>query len=511
MDIAEIRYEVAICLHLQEWVVCCRVSKLWQETFIPLVYKVINISSFPFRNKDRWPSVEVVRRYGHHIRKLSLDVQTYDPDIVLEVATKVDRLHRLNPFCKVGTHEENFLQGQVSLKTLLHRNWNTVQELGFMYFSGPSGSKTVCQIAQLCPRLQKLDVVRSTFSFADMVYLEGCHELSELKFFNACHITTSGDRGGRDPLQLPSFPNLCLLGIEGYARKFTFFLDLVRCWPQLGSIQLSADSPGDDTNDESDDGDEEEEEEEVEEEEEEVEEEEEEVEEEEEAATYDMSPFANCSRLKKLDIDVELKDGNLSELLIHCHHLDTLRLAHQRVGKRSLEALLSLCGSLTTLDLSKGNNLKYWMLQRVLSNCSKLIHLSFSTLDAETDFAVAKQQQTATAELISSTSPLSSTTTDAVGRWACKGLETLKVRKLIWSLTAARNKGVMEQLAVFKKLVAIMIESAREDEESETTGYPGNHWKNGRFCRSQLVDDPDLEWMPITWPNLQMYRRGESI
>ncbi|KAF9124242.1 hypothetical protein BG015_005137, partial [Linnemannia schmuckeri] len=65
LDLHEIRSRIASSLDLEDLASCARVSQSWNDSFMPSLYKSVDLS-------EHVPSIESVKRNKHHVRHLTI-------------------------------------------------------------------------------------------------------------------------------------------------------------------------------------------------------------------------------------------------------------------------------------------------------------------------------------------------------------------------------------------------------------------------------------------------------
>ncbi|GJJ74216.1 hypothetical protein EMPS_06574 [Entomortierella parvispora] len=83
MDLLEIRFEIVKYLEYKDLHSCLFVNRTWNDMFLPFVYSelCIQLNDWPSAEGvlTKVPSVDVLRRFGHHIRELEVRVVKKDP------------------------------------------------------------------------------------------------------------------------------------------------------------------------------------------------------------------------------------------------------------------------------------------------------------------------------------------------------------------------------------------------------------------------------------------------
>lgn len=79
MDLPELRPGVGQYLNRLDLLSCIRVAKAWHASFVPLIYHTLDlqvekVGTQTPRGQKRLPSRETLRRYGSHLRDLTIDL-----------------------------------------------------------------------------------------------------------------------------------------------------------------------------------------------------------------------------------------------------------------------------------------------------------------------------------------------------------------------------------------------------------------------------------------------------
>ncbi|GJJ74037.1 hypothetical protein EMPS_06395 [Entomortierella parvispora] len=472
MDLCDIQLHVGQYLRRPDLARCVQVSKDWHKTYMPLLFRdlelVFDVDDEDLEDQERptknkMPSVGSVEGYGHSIRSLSVHVKEWsDAGSLSLLAYWTQNIKWLSVRGAYGA--ENCWTGTAHLLC----NNPGIRYLDLEYLD--EDDDCLSYIIDTCTQLTELRMSHAQLDVLQMGYLMSSSPSLGRLTLEGCGICFPVDQSLDSlPLFLPieeldldhNFePGLAVL-VRWTARCPNLRLIRLKNVPYMEGEEVS-----------------------------------------------DFSLFQHCPRLSKMTLSgLYLEDADLAAILAHCPSLVDLTLEGQDIGKRAFEIMAGLFKNLIVLDLYNASNLDTEMYRRICTSCTRLENLAVSKLDVDDYFAVGSDVEQ-----------------EAMGNhWICSGLRSLRIKVLVWSLNTELGNRALQEMEALKGLEVLEIEYigrpvgedvrfykklslsvAHASEEREIAGL-ARLCKKGRFARSQLQQDMDLQWMAESWPRMKRF------
>ncbi|KAG0043827.1 hypothetical protein BGZ83_010992 [Gryganskiella cystojenkinii] len=557
MNLPEIRNKVAVeRLNRRDWVSCARVSKAWYSTFLPLIYRDLDLADLNYvdhsmmipTDNPTFPTCSTIGRHANHIQKLSVSIPcTYLTELSFTA-------HNLKSLTLISTYEANenieeHLDNPYSSCGKSNAvNYNSIRRLitdnhslRYLELQGFDrrpfiASMALRQARHYCPGLDSVILTGSVLSPSELVELvSSSSRLSSLSVENVIFIETdvvlviNEGKGNEEtffnprmeaPPSPPLLPSMTTLQLKkNIFVSFSWLMNWAAQCPRLKSLSLEPERSelsltGKDV-------------------------------------MPDLLKIRQNPELRDLGLyRIDLNDSELSQVFKCLTELQQLDLGSGTIGPEAFTALGQFFGSLTRLSLSPQCLIEAWMFDRILCSCPNLETLALGHLEADAaylldeaesvdtvavavghDFGDASSKGTKEDETTLSDQQLENIPpARQERRWVCTGLRNFVIFCLVLSSQCDRNDRILRELGALKELNTLTIlgitqkilidtEDGSEEEIQlrfdPTEGYVSSSstkdefslksWRSGEYDHEQLKEAPELVWMTHMWPKLSFF------
>ncbi|GJJ74212.1 hypothetical protein EMPS_06570 [Entomortierella parvispora] len=432
MDIFEIRSLVGLYLDCQQRALCSMVSKAWRNTFSPMIYLSVDLSTefdiFQGSSSAGLPPEDLIRRHGETIKDLSICLPGSYIRVLLSTVRHLESLK------VVRTTEQCTSQnGPVELRLLMEFN-SSLQKLEFVGFQGPLIATSLKEIGPTCHQLKRLSFIQSNLSLERIVDIMRIAPQVTRLSIDRCIV--AGFVPGRIFTQ-PLFPHLEHLEFVNSGDHLVVLVP---------ATTRSLQPPEERTVDES--------------------------------STFWLYP-----KLRTLIVRGQLKKAApLQRLLRQCPQMTEFTLHGSPFTYDTFRLLSSRFDMLTRIDLLESGMDVYYtgagannfmICDEILWSCSQLVYFGYPDYGDRLDYPSYELRQYGNEES---------------RVWTCSGLKTLKFKQLQWSRRVSWNERTMEQLSTLTALEVFEVGSMSGKADDEIRQMAQAWPRLGRFSclRSSL-------------------------
>ncbi|KAF8938361.1 hypothetical protein EDD21DRAFT_368118 [Dissophora ornata] len=338
LDLPEIRLHVALYLERHDMVTLLQVCKSWRETFLPLVWKRVDVGHSVLHHFESGPSPGLVQRH----RGLVVDL-IIDGSVRSGYTFNYPNLHRLSLDMHGEAKEEDAREENPGALIALNPSLAILEVYGMNGYLGSAFWRAVAGL----PHLQTL-----LLNYGDMIddesselFCESCRNLTSLEL-----VRTSVAK--RDAYRSSIFHQMRILRIE-LPRNITPMdqLEFIKCCPGLeslvwhwivlqGTVSTSKEF----------------------------------------ARQVTSGVWPNLQKLDLMDLGSQVLDEDIAQIIDGMGRATELSFSDSAFGPRAFTALQRQFGNLHQLKLINCSAVTSSMIQEVLCSCPQLLGLRADSL-----------------------------------------------------------------------------------------------------------------------------------